>query len=891
MAASAAARGDDPSAVAAFARAFYAKVPADDLQREEVDSLAAGALSMWSWMQQRPPAAPVVRAFNPWVGPDGGTHGIAWSRRDTVVEIVNDDMPFLVASVTAALNKRGATVRLVIHPILRVKRDASGRLLSAGEAGARAEAGAAAESVMQLRIVGQPSPEALDAVTETVRAVLADVRAAVEDWGKMRACARAVIDELAGDDLALPAADKTDAAALLQWIVEDHFTFLGYREYAYAARDGMPTLDVDARAGLGLLRDPGVAVFDGLRNFAALPPEVREFLRQPKLLLITKANRVSTVHRQAPLDALFLKRFDPQGRILGERVFVGLFTSSAYSQSATEIPVLSRKIAAVLRRAGAAPESHDGKALIHILETYPRDELLQVDEDTLLEAATGILDLQQRPRIALFVRRDPFARFMSCLVYIPLDLYSAELRERLVKILEAGFGGACSTLSVRLGDEALARLHATIAIAPGSAQAADVSALEARLAEAGRSWLDGLRDTLDGRFGAERGDALFRRFGQALPASYREAHPAARAADDIAALETVRETRTLAVRLRAPEDGARRMDLAVVAPDEPLPLFAILPVLEHMGLKVIGEEPTILQARRQPGEKDLPDDRSRFSVQHFSVEPAESGPFNVAAAHAAFEDAVVRVWRGQMEDDGFNALVLRAGLEWRAVTLLRAVAKYLRQAAIPFPQETMERALLRNIDVTRALVSLFNARFDPAGGSGREKAVAESRRLLAQGLEQVAAADDDRILRRYANVLDAMTRTNFYQRQDGGPKPHLSFKLDSAALDDLPKPRPWREIFVYAPSVEGVHLRGGRVARGGLRWSDRREDFRTEVLGLMKAQMVKNAVIVPVGSKGGFVVKRPPPAAAGRDAALAEGIACYRTFLRGLLDVTDNRVG
>ncbi|WP_342760777.1 NAD-glutamate dehydrogenase [Azospirillum thermophilum] len=555
-----------------------------------------------------------------------------------------------------------------------------------------------------------------------------------------------------------------------------------------------------------------------------------------------------------------------------------------------------------MERAGFDPQGHDGKALLNILETYPRDELFQVGADELFDSALGILHLQERQRLALFVRRDPFERFVSCLIYVPRDRYETNLRRRLQALLEAAYNGTCTSYFTQLSDSTLARLHVIIRTEPGHVPAVDVAELEARLVQAARGWGDRLKDALIEAHGEETGAALLRRYADAFPVGYRDAFTAETALHDIDRIEQTLASRRLAIALFRPlEAEPDELHVKIYHPGRPVPLSDVLPMLEHMDLKIVTEQPYEVTPAGAADGVWIHDFTARTQsgapVGAAGTSDAPAAPADAAVDPArikqTFQEAFAAVWDGRMEDDGFNRLILRAGLDARAVTVLRAYAKYLRQARFAYAQDTVEATLAAHPRTTRLIVRLFHARFAPNRGdvAGEDVAGGDEAALLAAidaALDAVGNLDEDRILRRFVNLVRATLRTNAFQRgPDGQPKPYLSLKLDSRAVEELPLPRPWVEVFVYSPRMEGVHLRGGRVARGGIRWSDRREDFRTEILGLMKAQMVKNTVIVPVGSKGGFVVKRPPPAAAGREAQLAEGIECYKTLMRGLLDLTD----
>jgi len=860
------------AAVARFVRRFYSHVPPEDILDRAPEDLYGAALSLWRFAETRPPGRARLRVIDPRVEEEG------WRSPRTIVEIVNDDMPFLVDSVTAALAGEGFAVNLVIHPILRVERDAEGRLAALrDDAAGNGDGAGLRESFMHVEISAESGGARLDALTAALERVLGEVRAAVTGWAAMRARIQRVIADLAEEPPPLAEAERKEAADFLAWLDDANFTFLGFREYRFGAGEG--SLDIVPGSGLGILGDDSYPVFDGLRNFATLPPDVRQFLREPRLLLITKSNRRARVHRPVHMDAICIKSFDGAGRAIGERLVVGLFTSLAYSRSPRAIPLLRRKVERTLERAGFDPASHDGKALLHILDTYPRDELFQIGEDELLETAMGILHLQERQRIALFVRRDPFERFVSCLVYVPRERYDTALRQRFAAILERAFSGTIETFNAQLDESVLGRVHFIVRTTPGRFGAIDAAAIERDLAEAGRSWADRIGEALGRAKGEAAGSALLRRYADAFPTAYRERFGGAAGVADIERLEELQHGAPIAVTLyRAPDGDDRELGFKIYRLATPVALSEVLPVLEHLGLKVITETPYAI----------APAGSAAAWMQDFSL-IMPSGEVDVARDRARFEEAFLRLWSGSMESDGLNRLVLMAGLDWRQVVVLRLYVKVLRQAGSAYSQAYMEDALSAYPAIARNLVALFERRFDPKREKGRDADQAKVVAAIERDLDAVQSLDEDRILRSFLLLARKSLRTNYFQRDAAGePKPYLSVKLLSREIELLPLPRPLYEIYVLSPRVEGVHLRGSKVARGGIRWSDRKEDFRTEILGLMKAQMVKNAVIVPTGSKGGFVVKRPP---ASREAFQAEGVECYKTLLRGLLDITDNFQG
>jgi glutamate dehydrogenase len=872
--------------VAQFVAQLLSSVPPGDLIETSAEEAYGAALSLWSFAQQRTPGTAKIRVFNPTVAEHG------WRSRHTIVEIVNDDMPFLVDSVTAEINRLGSQVHLVVHPIMRVARDRDGRLASLAAAG---DPQARPESIMRVEINAQTDSQAMQAIHANLDRVLKDVRAAVNDWPAMRERLRAVVAALKADPPPVPREELDEALAFLAWLDDDHYTYLGFREYRFVGEGSNAHLEIVAGSPLGILADPERRVFDDRRNFGQLGEEIVRYMLAPQLLTVAKANRRSTVHRPVHMDTIGIKQIGKDGKVTGEWRFVGLFTSIAYSLNPRAIPLVRRKVDQVLKGAGFPPQSHDGKALAHILDTFPRDELFQTTTAELADTALGILHLQERQRIALFVRKDALERYVSALIYVPRDRLNTDLRVRLLAIVAKAYNGIVSVFYTHMTDEPLARLHVIIRTKRGQVPAVDVAELEARLIEAGRTWADRLRQSLGERFSAADAGRLHDRYAEAFPTGYRERFDAGVGVEDILLIERALDGDGMALTLYRPVEAAGdELGFKIFHRGAPLALSDVMPMLEHMGVRAISEMPYRVTPRPANGETGEPVWIHDFTLALAPrASPGQGSELALSAVREVFHDVFARTWRGEMESDGFNKLVLLAGLDAAAIVVLRAYAKYLRQAAFTFSQAYIEETFAKHPAIARRLVDLFAARFDPDLPGTPEDRITNERgiaREIEHALDAVTNLDEDRILRRYLNLIGATLRTNHYQRDDSGrPKPYLSLKLDSRAIDELPLPRPMVEVFVYAPRVEAIHLRGGRVARGGIRWSDRREDFRTEILGLMKAQMVKNAVIVPVGSKGGFVVKRPP-AAGGREAYLAEGVECYKTLMRGLLDLTDSYI-
>ncbi|MEL3950474.1 NAD-glutamate dehydrogenase [Streptomyces sp. LNU-CPARS28] len=883
----------DPSKVLAFLQRYYLHTAPEDLSdRDPVDVFGA-AYSHFRLAENRPQGTANVRVHTPTVEENG------WNCSHSIVEVVTDDMPFLVDSVTNELSRQGRGIHVVIHPQVVVRRDLTGKLLDVlpeGQNTAERPHDAVTESWIHVEIDRETDRADLKQITADLLRILSDVRETVEDWDKMRDAALRIADDLPTEPTADDVRDQEveEARELLRWLAADHFTFLGYREYDLTDEDSLAAVP---GTGLGILRaDPHHSEGDDHHpvspSFNRLPADARAKAREHKLLVLTKANSRSTVHRPSYLDYVGVKKFDENGEVVGERRFLGLFSSAAYTESVRRVPVIRRKVEEVLKGAGFTPNSHDGRDLLQILETYPRDELFQTPADELRSIVTSVLYLQERRRLRLYLRKDEYGRYYSALVYLPRDRYTTGVRLRIIDILKEELNGASVDFTAWNTESILSRIHFVVRVPKGGEvpdlSDADVERIEARLVEAARSWADGFGEALTAELGEERAAELLRRYANAFPEGYKADHTPRAAVADLVHLERLSQ--------QSQQDFALSLYEPVgAAPDErrfkiyrsgaQISLSAVLPVLQRLGVEVTDERPYELRCS----------DRTSAWIYDFGLRMPKAqngnGDYLGDDGRGRFQEAFAAAWTGDAEVDGFNSLVLRAGLNWRQAMVLRAYAKYLRQAGSTFSQDYMEDTLLNNVHTTRLLVSLFEARMSP----DRQRAGTELTDGLLEeldgALDQVASLDEDRILRSFLTVIKATLRTNFFQEAAGG-KPHsyVSMKLDPQAIPDLPEPRPAYEIWVYSPRVEGVHLRFGKVARGGLRWSDRREDFRTEILGLVKAQMVKNTVIVPVGAKGGFVAKQLPDPSVDRDAWLAEGVACYKTFISALLDITDNLV-
>ncbi|MCP3909780.1 MAG: NAD-glutamate dehydrogenase [Actinomycetia bacterium] len=862
----------EPAQTARLIRGYYERVAPQDLEGKQPIDLYAAAVRHLQLAQDRPPDEALVRVYNPRADDDG------WTSPHTVVDIVSLDMSFIVDSVLAMLESRDVRVHVLAHPLAAVRRDGQGRLVSID--GLETKHSGTRESFVHLEIDRAAGAEGLGELEAAIRSVLGDVRVAVEDWSAMRAQALDLATEL--DQWAQEVEDGTrwldcsvgtdpvEVAALLRWMESGSFIFTGYREYDFVDDDDTRTVSRPA-TGLGVLRQTN----EDVRPLGRLSPLITEQARQSTLVNLTKTNRLSTVHRAVPLDYVGIKKLDLDGTVKGERRFLGLFTNSVYSGHVQEVPVVRAKVQAVIERSGFEDDSHDRSRLLNVLQSHPLDEIMQSHVDDLEETVHDILDLRDRRRVSLLLRPDDFGRFLSVLVYVPRDRHTTDVRLEIQRVLMETYRGTASRFSTEISDAPLARLYVVLSVDPTNrTEPPDKASVEDRLNLLIRSWDDYLRSALVDSHGEDVGLALFGRYAQAFTGPYREEVLAESAVADIDVLQQLPGT-DIDVRLHRPLEAQRHeVRCHVYRAGHPITLTELLPMLHDLGATVVDERPYEVTVAGEV-RRYIYDVGIRTSLELD------------AEARSRFRDAMLAVWRGEAESDGLAELVGEPGLAWPEVSILRAYTRYLGQIGSPFSRGYTGETIVHNPEVARLLVDLFRARLEP-GWTDEDRSV-ECRAHLFEAIDAVQSLDADRILRSFVSLIDATVRTNHWQRDADGRRPSaLALKFDPTLVPNLPQPVPRAEIFVYSPRVEGVHLRSGSVARGGLRWSDRMEDFRTEILGLMKAQTVKNSVIVPVGAKGGFIAKQLPDG--DRDAVGAEVVACYRIFVSALLDITDNLV-
>ncbi|MEW5248469.1 NAD-glutamate dehydrogenase [Microbulbifer sp. 2201CG32-9] len=868
--------GDQAEPVMAFAARFLHQYPLEDLAGRRLADLYGCIYTCWDFIQQRQPGRPKVRVFNPRLEDDG------WECSHTVVAVLQRDMPFLVDSVRIEINSRETVIHSIKSTVMQLRRDSGGRLselLSRSPSGEGPAPGADTEALIYVEINLDSSEDRAAALSEAIAEVLGEVELVVDDYMPMLDTCSAMEDQLY-KGVASDEADLREACAFLQWMRDGSFTFLGYREYEFCQQgDNKVLCEVEERR---------LGIFKKLEEAAVPTPETafnegkQRFYQGPNYLTFAKSSVKSRVHRLAYSDYVTVKRYDSAGEVIGESAFMGLYTSPVYTESPIKIPIIRRKMASVLDSSGLSPHTHDGKALRRILDTFPRDELFQSSARELFHTVMGVLSMNERAHIRLFMRRDPFGKFVTATVYVPREQFNSDVRETICAHISKTINAKESDFTTYFSESILARVHFVFRVSPEEQVDINVARLEAQIVDITRSWEDVFQKSLIDSLGEEEGNRQFSIYGQAFPAGYREDFDPRIAVQDVAAIQNLSAENRVAMSFYQPVGAAPgSLRFKVFNWGSGLTLSDVIPVLENLGLRVMGEFPYTIRPRAS----------TDVWMHEFHLEFGLPARVDAQASRGMFQDAFAAIWSGVAESDAFNRLVLAARLNWREVSMLRAYARYLKQIKFSASQPYIAATLASHVEITRNLVALFRAMFDPRINTSNKQDQTRVERLISKihdGLDGVDNLNEDQVIRRYLDLILATLRTNFFQLDENEqPKDYISIKFGPRNIPNIPEPRPEFEIFVYSPRVEGVHLRGGKVARGGLRWSDRLEDFRTEVLGLVKAQNVKNAVIVPSGAKGGFVVRKPP-VDGSREAMLEAGIDCYKTFVRGLLDITDN---
>lgn len=849
-----------------FAERYYATAPLEDLYAHSIEDLFGALVSHWNFIYQRKPGESKVKVFNPTLEENG------WQSKHTIIEVSHDDIPFLVDSIRMVLNRNDILIHLAIHlGGLKLIRDSENKIIKILSIG-QTDPNATSEAPIYFEIDRQTDFTAMAELCANIEQVLYDVRVAVADWKKMMERAKEALLDLENNPPPLDASEITESKDFLRWIIDNHFTFLGARDYKLIGNESNRALQIVPGSGLGVLREDSSTAFS--KNYADLPPQARKLALSKNILIIAKTNTRATVHRDAYTDYIGIKIFNNKGELIGERRFIGLYTSTAYHSRPSHIPFLRHKVQKIMEELHFPPDSHNGKEVVHILETLPRDDLFQATHEELLELTLGILQLQERKRIRLFIRKDSFGRYYSCLVYVPREIFTTDLCMAIQDVIMYSLNGIEASFTSFFSESILARIHYIVRVNPKNTKDYDVNKIEQQIISTARSWSDELKTHLIHTFGEAKAIKYYSKYRKAFPSSYAEYYLPATAVEDIKKIEELSVDNPLAMMLY--KVGKAELRLKLFHAEQTIVLSDVMPTLEHMGLRIIGERPHEIIFK----------DGSIVWISDFDMVYVKNKNINAEEITEKFLDAFKNIWLGKAEDDGFNQLVLEAGLSWRETAILRAYTNYLRQTGFTFSQNYIKQALVNNPHIAKNLISVFFLRFSPGNKGDTTELISK----IEKSFDDVSSLDEDRILRKCLEIIQATIRTNYFQESSNGQfKEYFSFKFNPAMISDLPLPKPAYEIFVYSPQVEGVHLRGGKVARGGIRWSDRREDFRTEILGLMKAQNVKNSVIVPVGAKGGFFPKKLPMSG-DRDAIMKEVIASYSTFIRGLLDITDNIV-
>jgi glutamate dehydrogenase len=858
--------------VADFTKVIYANTPRDELVQRDVADLYGATLSGWQFIQEFKGSAK-VRVFNP----EYEEHG--WQSTHTVIELVHPDMPFLVDSVRMEVNRRNFSIHSINHVVFDIERDKNGDMVAAGSLSRKSER-AKKESFIYLEVDRHTNNSDLTDLTESLEGILEEIRLSVADFTGMRDQAIQCRMDLENSATQLTSEQLSEGTAFIDWLISNHFTFIAAERFKIVERNNKKFIERENQASLGGFRKyKHGADFYGIDE---LSPEEQQLFVAPQPVSFSKSGVRSRVHRPAYFDYVIVKRFDENGAVVGGTRFMGLYTSKVYMESPFLIPFVRRKVQAILDATPFERNGHNYKELTRILEVYPREELFLGDKAHLYKTSIDILNIQERRQTRVFLRRDSRSKFISVLVYTPRDLYNTALRRKMDAVLHEFLNPIDVEFTTFFSESILARTHFILRVDPDKDIPVEAGMIERRIKHIVRSWEDDLGAALNEYFGEERGVELYQLYRHGFNTSFRDTFSPRTAVVDIQHLNQLEGGKRVAMSLyRELEEDQSHFKFKLYNADKLLPLSDIIPVLENLGLRVIGEHP--YEVLRSDGRK--------FFIHDFALEYGLDVDVDIHDVKALFQDAFEAVWEEQAENDAFNRMVLGGKLSWREISMLRAYARYMKQIRFGFSEQYIADTLCRYINLSSLLVKLFNVRFSvDVNDEARSRRFEQLEADFIEALDTVEQLNEDKILRRFHELIKATLRTNYFQDDaQGHPKTYFSFKMNPHAISSMPLPRPMFEIFVYSPRVEGVHLRGGRVARGGLRWSDRVEDFRTEVLGLVKAQQVKNAVIVPVGAKGGFIAKQLAKTT-DRESFFNEGVACYKIFISALLDITDNLI-
>jgi glutamate dehydrogenase len=865
---------DEAQRMMLLARLFFTYYPLDELVGRHFSDVFGSIYHWWRFIQQFDARSPKVRVFNPVLEEDG------WVCPHTVVVVLQKDMPFLVDSIRIEMNRRNIAIHGLKSTVMNVCRDEQHKLTSLVDTGEEL-ANAKTEALIFLEINLHSRESELKDLRDSLLSVLDEVNRVVTDYTPMMTQMVEIDKNLQWADKSVMSSLVSESQQFIRWLMANHFTFLGLSEYEF----------VDSGQGKQLCEIPQKRL--GIFSFHNEPQNVipvtefnegmARFHLVPQIITFSKSSARARVHRHAYSDHVLIKKFNANGEVIGEYRLSGLYTSMVYSVSPISIPLIREKVNKVIERSGLNLNSYYGKSFKQILETFPRDEIFLSSGSELYETLMGVAQINERSMVKLFVRPDLFGKFLTCLVYIPRDYFSTKIRLKIQDYIGNLLGTNECEFTTLYSESILARVHLVFKLGNQTLPELDIQALEKKIVDITRSWEDQLQYSLIESQGEEKAMRLLHEYRNAFASSYQEQFDSRNAVQDIVIMDAMSNTNDIAMNFYQPvNSAAHELRFKIFHENQTLELSDVIPVLENLGLRVLSESSH--EIKRTNGDCVWLHD---FYLQHHFAED-----FDLHNIKDNFQDAFAAIWRKKMDSDPFNRLVLSCGLKWREVVVLRAYACYMRQTLFNFADTYIANALVNHAQLTASLVDLFNIKFNPALAMAvaREEKIQACRENILQGLNKVDNLNEDRIVRRYLAMIESSVRTNFFHLLETGEvKDYLSIKLTPRSIPDIPEPRPLYEIFVFSPRMEGVHLRSAKVARGGLRWSDRLQDYRTEVLGLVKAQQVKNAVIVPNGAKGGFVCKQSPQTG-GRDAVLKEGVECYKIFIRGLLDLTDNLV-
>ncbi|HSC68396.1 MAG TPA: NAD-glutamate dehydrogenase [Cellvibrio sp.] len=873
-----------------LAKKFFNHYPLEELVGRRLSDVFGSLYQGWRFIQHYDAIQPKVRLFNPSLAEDG------WVCPHTVLVVLHKDMPFLVDSIRIELNRRNIAIYTIKSTVLNLVRDANHQLVELidgdnGHGVQQLPGTKCKDALIVMEISVHTDPQELADIRASLLGILAEVERVVDHYQPMRSAALAAEQNLNFADEGLVAADIQQSKAFIRWLTEDKFTFLGYAAYEFKARDGKKVLHEipSERLGIFSLREEETNQVNSLA-LDLFNEGMARFHLVPQVITFSKSSTRARVHRNAYSDYVILKRFNPQGEVIGEVRFLGLYTSDVYLMSPTHIPLIAKKVAKVFARSGLDETSHDGKNLRQLLETFPRNELFLSSSTELYETIMGVAQINERSMVRLFMRRDPFGKFINFIVYVPRDYFSTKVRLAIQDLIGNAIGSQECQFTTYFSESILARVYLVFKIDSATPPQVDVTTLQAGIVNITRSWEDYLHTALMENHGEEVSAKLLREYRDAFSAAYQEQYDARTAVQDIHSIaelitdgseNDLADVQNIALGMYHSAVGGQGefVHFKIFHRTSTLALSDVIPVLENLGFRVVSESTYDINTHSG----------KLFWVHDFKLSHPAGNSVDLPSLKTNFMSAFDAIWRGAADSDAFNSLITNAGLQWREVVMLRAYAGYMHQTLFPFSASYIAVALVNQAAITHKLVELFTLKFDPALVDEKtpERIVSLQTDILAR-LDAVQNLNDDRIIRRFLALIDNTLRTNFYQVDaQGNSKPYLSLKFSPRKLSEIPAPRPMFEIFVYSPRMEGLHLRTSKVARGGLRWSDRLQDYRTEILGLVKAQQVKNAVIVPSGAKGGFVCKKTSPNA-NREQQIQEAIACYQWLIRGLLDLTDN---